>query len=226
MNTNSLNRENKLFSLFVATIIFVFTVAISQATTLSFYNIENNTVDISDQLGVDVKDEESGITFTFYNNVGIQSSVTDIYFDQGSLDLFSGFTMIDSFGALFSPTATPGNLPGGSAIGFSADYSFDSSGNPTNGLDASTDYVTFLATVGADYTSYDDFITALLNGDARIGLHIQGYEDGESDSYVSQVPIPAAGILFASALVAAGVFGRRKKKVTRNSMVGAFTRAS
>lgn len=41
---------------------------------------------------------------------------------------------------------------------------------------------------------------------------------------VSAVPVPAAGILFASALLGAGAFGRRKKK--QASVVGAFARAS
>lgn len=234
MKANNLYTKFKLISLFVMTVAFVFAVNISQASTLNFYNIENNTVDISDQLSVDVNDTESGITFTFFNDVGITSSVTDIYFDEGSSDLFSGFTITDSSGALFSPTdvtdsaATPSNLPGGSAVGFSADYSADSDGNPVNGLDTDTDYVTFLASAGTDFTSFDDVIAALNTGDARIGLHIQAFADGESDSYISvnPVPVPAAGILFATALFATGLIGRRKKKSTTNIMVGAFTRAS
>ena len=42
---------------------------------------------------------------------------------------------------------------------------------------------------------------------------------------VSTVPVPAAGILFASALFGAGALGRRKKKA-KASVVGAFARAS
>ena len=42
---------------------------------------------------------------------------------------------------------------------------------------------------------------------------------------VSAVPVPAAGILFASALLGAGALGRRKKKA-QASVVGAFARAS
>ena len=42
---------------------------------------------------------------------------------------------------------------------------------------------------------------------------------------VSAVPVPAAGILFASALFGAGALGRRKKKA-KASVVGAFARAS
>ena len=43
---------------------------------------------------------------------------------------------------------------------------------------------------------------------------------------VSAVPVPAAGILFASALFGAGFLGRRKKKATQSNMIGAFARAA
>jgi len=43
---------------------------------------------------------------------------------------------------------------------------------------------------------------------------------------VSPVPVPAAGILFASALFGAGFIGRRKKKATQSNMIGAFARAA
>ena len=48
---------------------------------------------------------------------------------------------------------------------------------------------------------------------------------GTYNVHVSAVPVPAAGILFASALFGAGIFGRRKKKA-KTSVVGAFARAS
>ncbi len=46
------------------------------------------------------------------------------------------------------------------------------------------------------------------------------------DITISTVPVPAAGILFASALLGAGFLGRRKKKVTKSNMIGAFARAA
>jgi len=45
------------------------------------------------------------------------------------------------------------------------------------------------------------------------------------DVTLSTVPVPAAGILFASALFGAGFIGRRKKKA-KTAMMGAFARAS
>jgi len=43
---------------------------------------------------------------------------------------------------------------------------------------------------------------------------------------VSAVPVPAAGILFASALFGAGFLGRRKKKAAKANMIGAFARTA
>lgn len=218
MNKDALHLNKKILSIVFMSLMLMFTASISQAATLSFINIENNTVDISDQLSVDVTDTVDGVTFTFFNNVGITSSVTDIYFDEGSADLFSGFEVIDSSGAIFSPTiitsseANPGNLPGGSAVGFSADYSADISGNPENGLDTSTDYVTFLALAGADFTSYADLIADFYAGVARIGLHVQAFADGESDSYVTPVPLPAAAWLFGTALFGFFVASSKRRK--------------
>ena len=72
-------------------------------------------------------------------------------------------------------------------------------------------HISHMLAVGTDYV---------------IRLVEQGDMDLSSSSLrVSSVPVPAAGILFASALLGAGAFGRRKKKA-QTSVVGAFARAS
>lgn len=188
----------------------------SQAITYSFTQVENDGWNIESQLSVEVLDTVDGVTFTFNNNVGTISSVTDIYFDQGATDWFSGFTIINQIGTDFSPltfdttTASPANLPGWSGIGFSADYSVDSGGNPTNGLDNSGDYITFLATAGTGFTSYWDLIN---DSDFRMGVKVQAYADGASDSYVTvnPIPVPAAAWLFGTALFGFFAASRRKK---------------
>lgn len=72
-----------------------------------------------------------------------------------------------------------------------------------------------------------------MSGLFEVGLASGSYklvlsgDDGMSyDGDISAVPVPAAGILFASALFGAGALGRRKKKSAKTSMVGAFARAS
>jgi len=194
----------------------MFVMSTSQAITYSFTQVENNGQNIETQLSVEVLDTVDGVTFTFNNNVGTISSVTDIYFDQGATDWFSGFTIINQIGTDFTPlifdtsTASPSNLPGGSAIGFYADYSVDSDGNPVNGLDNSGDYITFLATAGTGFTSFWDLIN---DSDFRMGVKVQAYADGSSDSYVTvnPIPVPAAAWLFGTVLFGFFATSRRKK---------------
>lgn len=69
-----------------------------------------------------------------------------------------------------------------------------------------------------------NFSISLMAGTYRMLL--SGAENRSYDGEISAVPVPAAGILFASALLGAGIFGRRKKKSATSVMVGAFTRES
>ncbi|HQG49608.1 MAG TPA: hypothetical protein PK373_11010 [Sedimentisphaerales bacterium] len=55
--------------------------------TFGFYKLTNNNVEnLSSQLSVVVSDAGSNqVLFKFFNNVGIASSITDVYFDDGTL---------------------------------------------------------------------------------------------------------------------------------------------
>lgn len=68
-------------------------------------------------------------------------------------------------------------------------------------------------------------IHADLIGGVDYFLQFTGVTGTSYNVDVAAVPIPAAGILFASVLLGAGAFGRRKKK-PKASVVGAFARAS
>ena len=69
-------------------------------------------------------------------------------------------------------------------------------------------------------------ISAMLAVGTKYYLKLSG-DDGEAYAVdVSAVPVPAAGILFASALFGAGALSRRKKKATKSNMIGAFARAA
>ena len=130
----------------------------------------------------------------------------------------------------FKDGAKTAVLPGanGNELNFTSEY--DAGAKVKQGLDNSGEWVTFLATIG-DGPTYSEFMASLLDGTYRIGAKLQSIGDAndanDSSTYmVSTVPIPAAGILFASVLLGLGVFGRRKKKSANTLMVGAFTRAS
>jgi len=69
-------------------------------------------------------------------------------------------------------------------------------------------------------------ITAMLDVGTTYYLKLSGDQFEAYSAEISAVPVPAAGILFASALFGAGALSRRKKKATKSNMIGAFARAA
>ena len=218
----------KITALFAA-LSMMFVMSVSHATTLSFQNITNNTgTDLSDQISVVSTSVTGGVEFKFTNDVGIASSITDIYFDiADNSTLFSGFEILlakTSSGVSYDLAPHPSDLPGGNTVGFTSDFGGDSTSPQTsaNGVNASGEYITFLLTLGAGF-DYDDYLAELMDGTFRIGMHIQAIagincsesRDPEcgSDSYVnvSAVPVPAAAWLFGTALFGFFAASRRKK---------------
>lgn len=223
-------KKIKIISALFTALSIMFVMSVSQATTLSFNNITNNTgTDLSDQISVVSTSVTGGVEFKFTNNVGIASSITDIYFDVGdNSTLFSGFEILTaadktSSGVSYDLAPHPTDLPGGNTVGFTSDFGGDSTAPQTsaNGVNASDEYITFLLTLGTGF-DYDDYLAELMNGTFRIGMHIQaiaGIDCSESrdpecgsDSYVnvSAVPVPAAAWLFGTALIGFFATSRRK----------------
>ncbi len=218
MKASNLKIHSSIISAVFIAMVFMFIASVSQATTLTFENITNNSsVQLSEQLTTDVNSVGiTGVEFTFYNNVGIASSITDVYFDLGTnTGLFSDFSISDqSAGVSFDLTPQPENLPSGETISFYSDFGGDST-VPTsdNGVNAAGEYITFLGTLGSGF-SYENALAAILDGSFRTGVHIQAIEGGgaeDSDSYVNVVPVPAAAWLFGTALLGFFATGRRKE---------------
>ena len=178
-----------------------------------FYKITNNgNEDVGSQLSVGVYDAGSGkVGFTFTNNVGVASSITDIYFDDGTL--LGIAQILNSAGVSFASPATPGDLPGGNAVGFETTVPFSAdSDSPVsaNGVNAASEYVTIIFNL-INGKTYADTIKALNSGELRIGLHVQSIApQGGSDSYVNRVPEPVTLLLLGLGLV--GVAGIRRFK--------------
>lgn len=192
----------------------------AQAALFSFGCITNNSAANcstgESQLFVDVTDAGSNqVSFTFTNTGPNLSSIADVYFDDGTL---LGIASIDnsSAGVSFSQGANPGNLPGGNSIGFQTTAGFladsDAPVQP-NGVNPG-EYlgITFNLLSGVTYM---DTITAMQSGtDLRIGIHVQGFEYGGSESFINNVtvvPIPAAIWLFGTGLIGLIGVARRKK---------------
>jgi len=135
-------------------------------------------------------------------SIGVSSSVQGIPFSDPkdvSIELFSsnGDMLFDMMDgpSLASDSTDPGLI----AANFA-----DSALILNLFLDATSNY--FLRIIGVDPTAtFDVAIVAVLPP--------------------SEVPVPAAGILFASALFGAGFLGRRKKKA-KNAVMSAFARAA
>ena len=168
------------------------------------------------------------VLFLFHNAGPVASSITDVYFDDGTL--LSIAQVLNSSGVSFSPLAAPGNLPGGNALspafvttaGFSADSNAPVQLNGAN----PGEHVGILFNL-LEGKAYADVIDSL-NGAVtqaggapalRIGVHAQGFADGSSASFVNTptaVPLPGAAGLLLMGLVAMAR-GRKRQSHVRTS---------
>lgn len=205
------------------------------AITLGFQNVTANSTANAQtgetQLTVEVQgtadDSNLGsnqVRFIFRNAGPNASSITDIYFDDGTL---LGIAAIEQDGnnVDFSQGAKPGNLPGGDSVGFVSTASFSIDSNPPtqpNGVNPGEEIgIVFTLQPGLDY---DDLVAALgmlpsVDGSLGIGIHVQGFADGGSESFVSTnypppvVPEPATILVWsglATSAVAMGFVRRRR----------------
>lgn len=185
----------------IVPVLTLFCVTAQAGPTYSFSNITNNSAfDAAigeTQLFVEVIDRGGQVEFTFTNTGPHASSITDVYFDDGTL---LGIASITDMPGLveFSQLAAPADLPGGNdaappfatTAGFSAD-----SDPPTQPLGVNPGEflgITFDLQAGG---IFNDIVSELASGTLRIGIHVQGYASGGSESFVNGEVIPAPGAL-------------------------------
>jgi MprA protease rhombosortase-interaction domain-containing protein len=190
----------------------------AEVVTYGFYAISENDpagADAGeDQLSVTVSPAENKVSFLFTNTGPAPMSITEIYFESGPIVALA--QILNSPGVSFISGASPVNLPGGNLATppFVANIAFSAESRPPaqhNGVNPG-ESLQLIYTLTSDFTS-DDVISVLASGAMRIGLHVQGFAGGTSESYINtNVPtnVPTPG---AMALLAAGclMFARRRR---------------
>ena len=125
--------------------------------------------------------------FLFTNTGPDASSITDVYFDDGTL--LGIATITNTLGLVeFSQLASPPDLPGGNNVsspfvttaGFSADS--DPPAQPFGVNPGESLGITFDLQAGG---GFDNIIDELDSGALRIGIHVQGYSSGGSESFIN-----------------------------------------
>lgn len=152
------------------------------------------------------------------NAVGIYSSISEVYYDsRGTSPLNTTIQpTLAQFGASFTGGgASPGNLPGGANLSTAFNavtlFSADAQGNPSVGIDAASDWLDMTFTLLSGRT-FANVVSALNNGDLRIGLHVRAIgNDKKSDSFVSTPPVvPLPPAAWAGLATLAGVAAWRR----------------
>lgn len=158
---------------------------------------------------------EAQISADLTNNVltitmsGTDAAVIEEIFVEGAGvtgDPFLGGTGM----VRFSDAAIGGNLPGGDPIGFDTDYNFAASNpGPRWGIGYHNQDRTAVQIGRFTLTTPTGDVS-----DLRIGVHVIGYKNGGSESFVTStttpVPEPSAALTFAAGMLVASRGLRRR----------------
>ena len=200
---------------------FAVTLPVFQGT---FQQITSNgNTNVGSQLTLKAEQSGGKALFTIANIGPTASFVRNVYFDWTAPSLSPMSVGADSgVGVKFNAGGSPGNLPAGNAVGFSADQAFsaNSAGTGKEGIDPG-EWATFTGTLGAG--GFQAVFDALTAGSLRVGLHVQGIApQGGSESYVNwagaggdpallALPLPAAAWLFGSAMLGFAAATKRRR---------------
>jgi len=184
------------------------------AFMLGFEGVANNDADnvasgeaqlmwSAEELDADPMTGPTRVAFTIFNMGDAPMTVTRIYFDAAALTSIASVESMDS-GVAFAPNIGPPVLPGGRSINFNARDGLRIGAlppGPHNGVNPGESVTVTLAL--KDGFTFLDTLIGLNDGSIRLGLHVQSFEDGGSESFVNVelpeelIPTPGALALFA-----------------------------
>ena len=199
----------------------------ASAVMLSFGCITNNSLANcatgEAQVSLEVTDAMNNqVLFKFTNTGPNASFISDIYFDNDNgtnvgTTLLSIASLQNSMGVDFDfPINGNGDLPGGNTVGFnttgSGAMALEAQNEPgaANGINNNGEMLGILFNLVMG-KGFSDVVSELANGDLRVGIHVQGFGGGGSESFVNApVPVPAAVWMLGAGLIGLIGFGRRK----------------
>ena len=167
-----------------------------QSETISHTDLDHIDINaIVYQNGASVRIRISNDTLPSGSASLTKPTVASIYFD-GSPPLSSTPTFNvaeSSSGIEFEFGGSPGDLPGGSEIGFTADSNFTATPPPPKN-DLNPGEFAYFDFAGSDYNSVVD---GIYSGEVRFGVHVLqvGADAEDSVSLVTVVPEPSAALL-------------------------------
>ena len=196
----------------------------ASATTLSFTCITNNNpTDCATgeaQLTVDAIDIGGNQVLFEFRNLGPNaSSITDVYFDDGTLlGIASLIDADEGVGGdpgvdFMAGSGAPPNLPGGNAIGFQTTAGFLADSNspvPQNGVNPG-EFLGVIFDLSVP-NGYSEVLAELADGRLRVGIHLQSLAGGGSESFVN-IPIPEPGTALLMGMGLCALAARRRAAI-------------